>query len=250
MSKMLFIDVETRPNTALVWRYFKENISPKQVLASSTIMSFAAKWQGSEDIFYMADDTNTEKKLLEALLSLLDEADIVVGHYSSRFDIPRIRARAMALGLKPPSPFKQVDTKMVASKEFSFEGNSLEYLAKVLGCSPKLSHKKFPGFELWLECMRGNKEAYEELRTYNIQDVLTTEELYNKMLPWITNHPNVAVGEDHKCPKCGGVHLQKRGYYKTDVRTYQRYQCQGCGGWSRARLMDKETRSSSIVNAV
>lgn len=250
MSRILFLDIETKANTALVWRFFKENISPKQVLSGSTIMSFAAKWHNDEEIMYMADIDGSEKELLEAVLKLLDEADIVVGHYSSRFDIPRIKARAMALGLTPPSPFKQVDTKMVASKEFNFEGNSLEYLAKVLGCTPKLSHKKFPGFELWFECMRGNKEAYEELKTYNIQDVLTTEEIYNKMLPWISNHPNVAVGEDHKCPKCGSVHLQKRGYYKTDVRTYQRYQCQDCKGWSRARLMEKDTKSSSIVNAV
>jgi len=250
MPKILFLDVETKPNTALVWRFWKENISPKQVLASSTLMSFACKWAGSGEITYMADDTHSEKELVQAIVDKLDEADIVVGHYSSKFDIPRIKARALALGISPPSPFKQVDTKLVASKEFDFEGNSLEYLAKALGCTPKLSHKNFPGFELWFECMRGNKAAYKELRVYNIQDVLTVEEIYYKMRPWVSNHPNVAVGEEHKCPKCGSNHLQRRGYYRTDVRTYQRFQCQSCHGWSRARLMDKDTKSSNIVNAV
>lgn len=48
----------------------------------------------------------------------------------------------------------------------------------------KLKHKKFPGHELWKECLKGNKEAWNEMRKYNIHDVLATEELYNVLKQW------------------------------------------------------------------
>jgi hypothetical protein len=42
----------------------------------------------------------------------------------------------------------------------------------------KQSHKDFPGFSLWEECMRGNKKAWDSMKKYNIFDVLSLEELF------------------------------------------------------------------------
>lgn len=111
------------------------------------------------------------------------------------------------------------------------------------------------GFELWLECLRQNEEAWAEMRKYNIQDVLTLEEVYTKMRPWIRNHPNVGVlKEEHDtvCPKCGSARLVHRGYATTSVGKYQRYRCSDCGGWSRSRfsVYPKEKRKALLVNAV
>jgi hypothetical protein len=47
----------------------------------------------------------------------------------------------------------------------------------------KKRHAKFPGFELWRECLAGNHEAWDEMREYNIDDVLSLEELYLVMRP-------------------------------------------------------------------
>lgn len=256
MPRTLILDIETAPSLAYVWRFFKENIGSNQVVKNSEIISFASKWYNEEAITYYDTYIYSEKYVLERVLDELNEADIVVAHYGSKFDIPRIRARALVHGMKPPSPFKIVDTKMVASKEFNFEANNLKHLANVLGCAPKLDHNKFPGFELWAQCMKGNKEAWEELKTYNIQDVLTLEEIYTKMLPWITNHPNHGVyngeGEKVVCPKCGSESVQRRGFHYTAVGKYQRYQCNGCGGWHRSRFtsLDKNAGKALAVNAV
>jgi hypothetical protein len=251
LGKILLVDIETAPKLALVWRFFKQNISPKQVLAHGHIMSYAAKWLGEDEIYYQESRKEDDTTIVRSLLALLDEADIVIAHNGENFDFPQICARAIVHGMKPPSPYKIVDTYKAACRYFAFPSNSLEYLSTVLGCTPKESHKKFPGFELWLECLRNNDAAWEEMREYNIQDVITLEELYLKMRPWINNHPNMAVYETHnkvtQCPKCNSANLQWRGYAYTQVGKFHRFQCQDCGGWGRTRSSQKTKAEKAVI---
>lgn len=253
--KILILDIETAPKIAYVWRFFKENVGADQVLKHGHIMSFAAKWLGDDKIVYMENRKEDDRRIIGALVNLLSDADIVVAHNGVKFDFAQISGRALVHGFAPPSPYKVVDTLKVARFKFGFASNSLAYLAKVLGCHEKEKHKKFPGFELWLECLRNNEEAWEEMKQYNVQDVETLEEIYHKMLPWMDKHPNIATlseSNEPACPKCGSHHLQKRGFAYTNVGKYQRYQCQDCGGWSRSRytLMPKEVKEHLLVNQV
>lgn len=205
----------------------------------STLASFAYKWLGDEVTFYEDTQNQTEGELVKHLLAILDMADIVVAHNGAKFDLPTIQGRALVLGLKPPSPYKIVDTLLTARYEFNFPANSLEHLAILLEVEKKGGHAKFPGFELWAECLKNNPEAWEEMREYNIQDVITLEQIYLKMLPFMKKHPNVAVFEessDTLCPKCGSSHIQWRGYVVTNVYKYKKFQCQSCFGWGRTRF--------------
>lgn len=239
MAKILILDIETAPNIAYVWRFYKENVGAKQVLENSFIMSFAAKWLGEDEVFYFSADEYGEKNIVWGLIQLLDMADIVVAHNGDSFDLPSINGRAMVHGLVPPSPYRTIDTRRVAKYEFNFPSNSLEYLANVLGVDAKLDHKKFPGFLLWSECLKNNPEAWEELRKYNIQDIHTLEQVYLKMRPWMKRHPNVVVDlepDRPACPKCGSHHIQLRGFTTTNHYKYRKFQCQDCGGWARTRF--------------
>jgi DNA polymerase elongation subunit (family B) len=252
LAKILILDIETAPNVAYVWRFFKENIGAKQVVENGYILSYAAKWYNENGIFYEDKSNQHEKTMLLKLHRLLDEADIVVAHNGNSFDLPHIQGRFVAHGIQPPAPYKQVDTRLIAKKEFNFPSNSLEYLSNTLELKNKKDgHKKFPGFELWLGVLRDDPEAWKEMREYNIIDILALEELYTRFLPFIRNHPNVAIFDDgeHVCPKCGGNHLQSRGYAHTTVGRYKRFQCQGCGGWSRSRIGEKGV-SKVQVNAI
>ena len=254
MTKILILDIETSPNIAYVWRFFKENISPKQVLEHTEILSFAAKWLGEDQVFYTDQQEGDEKFLLTILKGLLDDADIVVAHNGSRFDLPTITGRFLINEIKPPSPYKIIDTVTVARNEFNFPSNSLEYLSGIFGVDKKDDHKKFPGFELWIECLKNNPEAWEEMRLYNIQDVVTLEQIYLKMRPFIRNHPNVALingDEKQACPKCGSNHIHWRGFAHTSVGKYHRYQCADCGGWGRSRftVVEPAIRKNLLVNA-
>lgn len=255
MSKILVLDIETAPNVAYVWQFWQANVGAKQVLDHSYIMSFAAKWLGSDEIFYVENRKDNEAALLEPLFGLLDEADIIIAHNGNKFDLPKIKGRGLVHGMTPPSPYKTVDTCLTARRQFGFSANSLEYLCDILDCSKKLSHKKFPGFELWLECLRQNDEAWEEMKEYNIHDVISLEELYYKMLPYIENHPNVAVlkeGDVISCPKCGSEDNHRRGYYTTNVGKYQRFRCNSCGGWHRSRFTEypKDKRHALTTHAI
>ena len=129
MNQILVLDIETSPNIAYVWRFFKENVGAKQVLANGTMLSFAAKWLGEKDVVYEDVSNQTEKQMLEKMFALLDQAEVVVAHNGNKFDLPHIQGRGLVLGLKPPSPYKQIDTVRVARDQFNFPSNSLEYLS-------------------------------------------------------------------------------------------------------------------------
>ena len=240
-AKILTFDLETAPNLAYVWGAWKQNVSLTQTVGKGYLLSFAAKWLHSDEIIYEENRTDNDKDLVQKMIDLMDEADIVVAHNGNKFDIPTVNARAAVHGIDPPSPYKSVDTLAVAKRYFRFTQNTLAYLTNAFGVTEKLKHKKFPGWELWVECLKHNDEAWKEMKEYNIQDVISLEELYLRMRPWISNHPNIGVFDELEvpvCPKCGGKHVHYRGYYNTNVGKYRKFQCQDCKGWGRTRFTE------------
>lgn len=255
MSKILILDIETAPNIAYVWGAWKQNIGKNQWVQKSHIMSFAAKWLGTDEIFYTENRKANDKKIVKDLFALLDEADVVVAHNGDRFDLPVILGRGLVHGLTPPSPYHTVDTCRVASRRFRFSNNSLAVISEELGVAAKGSHAKYPGFELWLACLRGEDEAWKEMEVYNIQDVDTLEAVYLAMRPYMNQHPNVAPETTAEgktlCPKCGSGNIQYRGYYYTKAgMCYRRFKCLDCGGWGRERFSDKDRIVNSGRNAL
>jgi DNA polymerase elongation subunit (family B) len=256
MARILILDIETSPNVAYVWKFFKENVGAKQVLENGQMLSFAAKWLDDDKIYYHDVQHSTELQMMKMLFEMLDEADIVVAHNGDKFDLPHVQGRGLVLGLKPPAPYKTIDTVRVARYEFNFPSNSLEYLSIVLDLKNKKDgHKKFPGFELWLGVLANNPEAWAEMKEYNIQDILVLEELYLKMRPYMKRHPNVGVFDDKDivvCPKCGSSDIHYRGYAHTNVGRYRRFQCNPCGGWGRHRttIYPNDLKKNLVVNAV
>lgn len=242
MAKILLIDIETAPNIAYVWGAWKQDIGQNQWKEKAHIMSFAAKWLGNDTIIYQENRKANDKAIVKAMFKLLDEADIVIAHNGKKFDIPTILSRGLVHGLNPPSPYHIIDTLTVARTHFRFLSNSLGSLADELKLTKKGTHKKFPGFELWLACLRGNDEAWKEMEEYNIQDLIALEELYLTLRPYIRNHPVVTRTLDSEtyCPKCGGSHIQWRGYaWSKSGLAYHRFQCQDCHGWGRAKSAER-----------
>ncbi len=175
--KILFIDIETKPILAHVWRLFDQNVGLNQIQEDWSILSYCAKWKGSDDVIYEdlqgSDDFEDDSKLLGNLWKLLNEADIVVGQNSKRFDVKKINARLVLNGYPKPSTFRQIDTLNIAKAQFGFTSNKLQYMTDQL-CTrhKKLEHGKFAGHHLWAECMKNNPEAWAEMKLYNINDVL------------------------------------------------------------------------------
>jgi DNA polymerase elongation subunit (family B) len=256
--KILTLDIETTPLKSVHWGLFDQNISVDMIDTEWTVMSFAAKWLGQREVIYAdtggrgADKVRDDKGLLKQLWKLLDEADLIVAQNGVSFDIKKINARMVMHGIKPYSPVRCIDTMLAAKKYFKFTSNKLQWMSKYLSDEPKYSHKKFPGIELWLECLKDNPLAWAELKKYNIRDTRGTEKVYLTIRPWIEQHPNIGTYNlrgDVQCPKCGGVNLTAQGVRVLQLGVYQRYQCQDCAGWARGKILmnDRETRKVKLV---
>lgn len=252
--KTIILDIETAPSLGYIWGFWQQNIGDDMVLDyGGYIMSCSIKTLGEEHVTYLENRTKNDKKIVKKILKHLDGADFVIAHNGIKFDIPFIKARASIHGLNPPSPFKAIDTLKIARKEMNFKRNSLDFLAKALDVeSRKLTNRKFPGFKLWWSCLHQDDEAWKEMKQYNILDVEVLEQVYLRLRPWASNHPNINVGNDVtvlSCPKCGSIELNKRGYYTTNKGKYQRYACDCCGGWSSETTAKNTTEERRLLLA-
>lgn len=239
--KILHIDIETAPILAWTWGLFKQNIAIGQIEEDWYMLCWAAKWHGKKRVFkealwdYARPEEalrDSEEYLVVSLWNLLDAADIVVAHNGDRFDVAKINAKFYEYGLTPPSPFKTVDTLKVARAHFGFSSNRLDYIAKLKGFGQKLK----TDFDLWLDVMNGDSKQCKRMMDYNVHDVVLLEEVYESMLPWITNHPNVNVYTDSTntcCAGCGSSDIHFRGYAYTNAGKYQRFVCNDCGKWGK-----------------
>ena len=250
-ARIVTLDIETSPILAFVWSLWKQNVGLNQIHTDWSILSFCAKVLGEKAVQY--EDTGgrgigkvrDDSALMKKLWKVLDDADIIIAQNGVSFDIKKINARLIDLGMPPPSPYKVVDTMLEARKIAKFTSNRLAWLSDVLTDIPKSDHKKFPGFTLWTECLADNPAAWAEMRKYNVIDVKATELVYLKLRPYVIGHPNLAAytdATDAQCPKCASTDLQKRGTSLTQSGSYPRYQCNSCGGWSRGRYTDNSIK--------
>ena len=255
--KILTLDIENAPMTSYVWGLWQQNIQPSMRVEGdrSYMMSVAAKWLHEDKVHYFETRDEDDSQITAEILKLVDEADIIVGHNAQKFDMKKINAYAILNGLTPPSPYRVIDTMLIAKKHFAFERNTLDYLSNALCSATKSAHKKFQGFDLWKECMKGNEEAWEEMKHYNIQDVRATEELYLILRPWAKGHPNVTTTANstvRRCASCGSKNIHEDGYSITNVSKFRQYKCEDCGSFSRDRssLLPKDVREKLLTSVV
>jgi uncharacterized protein YprB with RNaseH-like and TPR domain len=239
--KLLYFDIETSPLLVYTWGLYDQNISQNQIVADWSVLAWCAKWRGEKSLLYednrKSKDVRNDKSLLKQIWELLDEADVVVTQNGRSFDSKKLNARFIINGMKPPSSYKHEDTKVIAKKHFAFTSNGLEYMSKNLNEKyTKLDHKKFPGQELWNECLKGNQQAWKEMEKYNKHDVLALEELYDRLSPWGGSIDPALYSYDEaaKCI-CGSDSFLKRGYFYTAAGKFQRYRCNKCGKESRSK---------------
>lgn len=237
-----------------VWGLWDQTIGLNQVKHDWHLLSWSAKWLGApaKDIMYKdqrkAKNIEDDSELLKGIWKLLDEADIVIGQNSKKFDTKKLNARFILNGMKPPSSYRQIDTLVIAKKHFAFTSNKLEYMSNKL-CSKykKLKTKKFQGFDLWKACLAGNPAAWKEMELYNKYDVLALEELYTKLIPWDSSI-NFDVYRDklnNEC-RCGKGEWKRNGYFFSNAGKFQRYQCTACGYETRDKtnLLSKEKKQA------
>lgn len=239
--QILNLDIEVAPAIVVVWDPKPRYISPEKVLSPRRMLCFAGKWLGEDDMFFFSEWDDGREAMLNQIWQLLDQADAVLHYNGQRFDIPYIQTEFVQAELPPPSPYAQIDLFRAVVKQFNFMSNSLDSVSKALGTAHKLSHE---GFSLWTKVMAGDRQAQCKMEEYNCQDLFANEDLYQRILPWIPNHPSYAVIDGHGCPQCGSSRVEASGRAYTAVSVYPRYVCRDCGKWLRGshRLAGAELR--------
>ena len=250
--KILIYDIETSYSIMASFSLWPNHISHDNILQEWNMISAAWKWAGQKKVYavsvadnlreFRKDPTN-DYHVVKALRDAIEEADIIVAHNGDKFDIKKLNTRILFHGLKPIGKKVSVDTLKVAKKEFSFTSNRLDYIAKFLGFTGKLPS----GNGLWLRALQGDVKAIKEMVIYNKEDVRVLENVYNKLKPYMTNHPNRFLFVDGEtkeaCPQCGSTHTIKHGFYYTAASKFQKRRCMDCMANFRDKKAIETTRN-------
>lgn len=227
--RILFLDIETRPATAYVWGLFDVNVALNQIIDAGGTLCFGAKFQGERKMHFYSDWEHGHQAMVEAAHKLFEEADAIVTYNGDRFDLPKLQGEFLLADLPPPAPVTSIDVYK-AVKKLGLLSNKLAFVGPLLTDEGKLKHE---GMELWTRVIAGCPKAQKKMQRYCSQDVRLLEQVYDRVKPYIPNHPKMRHGE--VCGACGSTDLQRRGYRKTKAFRIQSLQCQNCGSWSQGK---------------
>lgn len=260
MIKILLIDIETAPNEGYFWGLFGQNIPINHIVEPGYTMCWTARWLHEDEAIFRSIHTHTDGEVFGDVWELMDEADVIVHYNGKKFDVPVLNREFLKRRISPPSPYHQIDLYHVVRRNFRFASNKLDFVCQELGIGGKIQHK---GMELWKDCMQTKNydfgdvvprkvfEAWDIMEEYNRQDVELLDTLYRYLLPWISNHPNVALwmkeGKKPKCVNCGSEKLRFKGYKRTKTMAYKQYRCKSCGTYSRERFADDSFKKRKDV---
>ena len=247
-AKVLTFDIETRPMVGYIWGPKTRYVTPDKITDHGGMLTWAAKWYGEREVMFSADWTDGHEGMVRRLHDLINEADIVVGYNSDRFDLRRVRNEFVRLGLPPTNPVRSVDLIKTVRSVFDFPYNRLDEVARELGLPGKVAHQ---GFTLWTDCLAGDAKARALMERYNKGDIRVTEAVYDALRPWIPNHPNLNLwaGTDENgnpievCCNCGhgGITLVSGTTAKTALTAYALVECRKCKTKMRRNFVKART---------
>jgi len=253
-AKILLFDAETSPICALVWGLWEQDIYLDAILQDWHLLSWSAKWLFSDKIMSDVLTSNeakihSDKRIVQSMWNLLNEADIVIAHNGNSFDVKKLNTRFLFHKIPPPRAYQSIDTLIVAKYTFKFSSNKLAYINKFLGLPQKMDTE----FDLWKKCYEGDKKSLKLMEEYNRNDVSILEDLYLRLRPYIKGHPNLnlwSVDDNVSiCPNCANPDLKWEGHaYPTYTGKYKSFRCSSCGavGRSRQSELSKEKRKSIV----
>jgi hypothetical protein len=249
--KIILYDIETLPMTCAVFTLYPESINHDNILSDWSLISVCWKELGKKTIYSTSllddpkrfkKDVNDDSQIVKKMREVFEDADLIIGHNSKKFDTKKLNSRLIYHGLDPlPSGIQQVDTLQEVRKVASFSSNRLDYLGKHLLNSGKMETSR----GLWLRILKGDISAVKEMVAYNKIDVKLLEDIYMKLRPYMKNHPHMGAldGNDrhNTCRVCGSEELIKSKTRVTaaGVEKIQK-QCKCCGAYTTFQAPRKE----------
>ena len=149
------------------------------------MLSYCIKESDSKKIWF---DTITkqdlagdlDKRLVRHCVEDMRRFDVVIGHYSTKFDIPFVRTRALAwdLDFLKYGEIKHIDVWYMARSLLCLNSNRQGTIAETLQ-HEDIKSRITPYY--WLRALQGRQEAIDYILDHNKRDVLQLEGNYKKL---------------------------------------------------------------------
>jgi hypothetical protein len=229
--RILFLDIETKPAIIASFGIRDQHITHKQILKDGGTICVGVKWHGERKVRVLSTWDDGYSGMIAEVHRLVSEADAIATYNGARFDMPKLMGNFLLEKLPPPPPPTQIDIYKAVCK-LGFICNKLDYVAPLLGLSGKVKHA---GLEMWLDVMNGCPKAQAKMARYCAGDVRLTEEVYDRVIAYIPNHPHMGATAANQCSACGSFQTQSRGVRRTKASFITRIQCQACGSWGEGK---------------
>ena len=231
--RILLLDIETKPALAYTFGIRDQHITYKQLMPGQHggTICVGVGWHGEKTVKVYSDWDHGHREMLERVHALLDEADAVCTYNGARFDLPKLNGEFMLAGMPPPAPPTQIDVFKTVRK-MGLISSKLDYIAPALGLGGKVKHE---GLEMWIAVMNGDPKAQRKMARYCAGDVRLLGQVYERIKPYILDHPHLKDRRADFCAQCGSNNLENRGWRRTKAFRIARVQCRSCGGWSTGR---------------
>lgn len=179
-------------------------------------------------------DCTNDKKLLKEIRDVIEGADLIVTWYGKRFDIPYLQTRLLLNNLPPYNVKSHLDLWVTAKRHLKFNSNRLDTVSRVLPTKNKEYKTPIESIH-WIRASAGHKPSINYVKKHCVADIKVLEQVYQKMLPFIQDHPNLAYllnpevkGDKAYCPNCGHYPCMRDGYAATKRQVKQVWYCKSC----------------------
>lgn len=256
-NRILILDVERLDGITQQHWWDRDNLKNRYIHYETVIRHprttiVCAKWYDRPDVIQLAEwDDGGREKFLRNVHRLLEQADIVVGHYIDGADIPWLRGDLhIEAGLPPLPPFKTVDTCKVLRQVFKSGApfKSLDAFCQIVGIPAKTDRYDRMAMERAVTDESVDDRA--RLTAYCAGDVIATQGLYDWLRPHIKNHPALFIDGKDKltvCNRCGHETTTIERRYVANILTYTMRKCSSCQAYSRISI---EPERQSIIRGV
>ena len=170
-SRIGFLDIETTGRDAMF----------------STMLSWSIKPYNKDPVFMVTDkkhlhSDDEDKHLLQPLVSEMLKYDLLVGYYSTWFDMPFIRTRCLEQGLPFPAwgATSHLDMYRVVKRNLRIDRRSLEIVSHIWGYQDKTHIVP----KVWRMAGRGRTDALKYVIDHNIADTVLLEKVFLKLEPY------------------------------------------------------------------
>lgn len=130
-----------------------------------------------------------DKNLMKKLIDDIRKFDKIVVYFGGdrRFDIPFLRSRCLFHQLDFPlyKELKVFDLYTTVRNKFCLHSNRLAVVCDYLGIASKDHPIKY---DVWLGALSGKKKHLDYILTHNKEDVISTEELYKRIVNYSNNN--------------------------------------------------------------